>query len=378
MGAPTSDVTISDGTVEVTSGLYDTDDGLKLQVAGDANPRIHLTPQGLVKTGSGVNAPTELASSPVLFSQDFRYFDDGAIGASGTTNGEGSMGPIAWTDLNSLYGGAVAQAATVQDGVLQYRHASPYNMVVINDVSAHTAASDRIRIGVLHGGFLDDGTATEADDVRYLNITLTDTAGTGPIIHFHTEYDTDDVYTTVHLGRDVTGTPALDATTATLDRSIRAGDVLEFDVYDNGTTNVLTAYVNGESVLTLNDASDTFSELTNASIVANVAQSGTNDSKWLPSYYAYWGTTGSAWRPEGTGLHYQATTANWTAADPVSYRDALDEIASRLVAVEDPGTIAYTPGNGTHWADTDPANVQDALDRLASIVYTLNSSTAIP
>ena len=62
--SPSSDVSFSAGTVEVTSGLYDTDDGVKLRVAGDAFPRVHLTPQGVVKTGNGTEAPANLAAAP--------------------------------------------------------------------------------------------------------------------------------------------------------------------------------------------------------------------------------------------------------------------------------------------------------------------------
>lgn len=72
MPAPTSDVSISDGSVEVTSGLYDTSDGIKLQVAGDSYPRIHLTPQGEIKSGDGTATPNSGAGGPV-----FVYDSDG-------------------------------------------------------------------------------------------------------------------------------------------------------------------------------------------------------------------------------------------------------------------------------------------------------------
>lgn len=57
MTVQTADVSIQDGTITVSSGLHDTDDGIKLEVAGDAYPRIHFTPQGDIKTGDGTAAP---------------------------------------------------------------------------------------------------------------------------------------------------------------------------------------------------------------------------------------------------------------------------------------------------------------------------------
>lgn len=57
---PASDITFDGGSLVVTSGLYDTEDGIKLKVAGDVEPRVHITPQGSVKTGNGTTAPTAL------------------------------------------------------------------------------------------------------------------------------------------------------------------------------------------------------------------------------------------------------------------------------------------------------------------------------
>lgn len=53
----TADVSIDDGTITVQSGLFDTEDGIKLKVAGDSYPRIHLTPQGEVLQGDGTATP---------------------------------------------------------------------------------------------------------------------------------------------------------------------------------------------------------------------------------------------------------------------------------------------------------------------------------
>lgn len=58
----TADVSIDDATITVQSGLHDTDDGIFLKVAGDAYPRIHLTPQGTILQGDGTVAPEVQAS----------------------------------------------------------------------------------------------------------------------------------------------------------------------------------------------------------------------------------------------------------------------------------------------------------------------------
>ena len=55
--SPSADVSFAAGTITVTSGLYDTDDGIKLQVAGDVYPRLHFTPQGNALVGDGTLTP---------------------------------------------------------------------------------------------------------------------------------------------------------------------------------------------------------------------------------------------------------------------------------------------------------------------------------
>lgn len=42
------------------------------------------------------------------------------------------------------------------------------------------------------------------------------------------------------------------------------------------------------------------------------------------------------------------------------------------------GDVAYTPGDSSKWASPAPTTTQQALDRMASLLYTLNTSTAIP
>lgn len=67
---PTADVSVTDSAVEITSGLYDTADGFKAKVAGDAFWRVHITPQGVVSIGDGTEAPTSLAASLASYTPD--------------------------------------------------------------------------------------------------------------------------------------------------------------------------------------------------------------------------------------------------------------------------------------------------------------------
>lgn len=53
---------LSDGRIELTAGLYDTDDGFRARVSGDAYSRIHVTPQGAVLVGDGTVPPEPINS----------------------------------------------------------------------------------------------------------------------------------------------------------------------------------------------------------------------------------------------------------------------------------------------------------------------------
>ena len=57
---PTADVSVTDSAVEIASGLYDTDDGFKVKVAGDEFWRVHITPQGGILVGDGTSEPYDL------------------------------------------------------------------------------------------------------------------------------------------------------------------------------------------------------------------------------------------------------------------------------------------------------------------------------
>lgn len=73
---PASDITFDGGSLVVTSGLYDTEDGIKLKVAGDVEPRVHITPQGSVKTGDGTTAPTAISGVGLVSAFPVPIVDD--------------------------------------------------------------------------------------------------------------------------------------------------------------------------------------------------------------------------------------------------------------------------------------------------------------
>lgn len=54
---PASDITFDGGSLVVTSGLHDTEDGISLRVAGDAYARTRITPQGAIRQGVGDAEP---------------------------------------------------------------------------------------------------------------------------------------------------------------------------------------------------------------------------------------------------------------------------------------------------------------------------------
>lgn len=62
-----SDVQTTDSGITITSGLFDTDDGITLQVAGDAHPRVRITPQGGLLRGNGTATPTAPTTEDLTF-----------------------------------------------------------------------------------------------------------------------------------------------------------------------------------------------------------------------------------------------------------------------------------------------------------------------
>lgn len=74
---------ISDARIELTAGLYDTDDGFRARVSGDAFSRIHVTPQGAILLGDGSAAPQPISSGgssdliPADAAATGEGFDDG-------------------------------------------------------------------------------------------------------------------------------------------------------------------------------------------------------------------------------------------------------------------------------------------------------------
>lgn len=79
---------------------------------------------------------------------------------------------------------------------------------------------------------------------------------------------------------------------------------------------------------------------------------------------------------DASGVTYTpADSLNWTdSVDPGNVDDALDDLASRMSALEDEAApdaaqVTYTPQTSLHWTDSeDPGNVDDALDDLAARV----------
>lgn len=101
MSTPTSDITISPGNLDITSGLYDTEDGITLKVAADLYPRIHLTPQGLVLTGDGT-VPPEEAAPPA--SDAARTVPPDSVYTSGTGRGTPVTDHVSRTTLATALG----------------------------------------------------------------------------------------------------------------------------------------------------------------------------------------------------------------------------------------------------------------------------------
>lgn len=87
----------------------------------------------------------------------------------------------------------------------------------------------------------------------------------------------------------------------------------------------------------------------------------------------------------GDVTYTPAILANWTgSADPGNADAALDQLASRLVTIEnqvpqDASTITYTPNELTDWdSDLDPGDANDALDQLAERLSLVEAGTVAP
>ena len=123
-----SDVQITESDITITSGLYDTDDGIKLQVVGDDFPRIHITPQGEIKRGAGTDAPI---GGPTVYERTFTQTDSSAVinvddisGAYytvGTFSAEGDVYVVFLVDDIAAVGSfTVVMQGITDGGVLAY------------------------------------------------------------------------------------------------------------------------------------------------------------------------------------------------------------------------------------------------------------------
>jgi len=61
-------MSVASPSLTITSGEFDTDDGITMHISGEAHPRVRIAPQGTVSTGDGTSAPADIApvgSTPI-------------------------------------------------------------------------------------------------------------------------------------------------------------------------------------------------------------------------------------------------------------------------------------------------------------------------
>lgn len=61
-------MSVASPSLTITSGEFDTDDGITMQVAGEPHPRVRITPQGTVSAGDGTAPPADI--SPAVGSSE--------------------------------------------------------------------------------------------------------------------------------------------------------------------------------------------------------------------------------------------------------------------------------------------------------------------
>lgn len=158
--ASSSDISVEGGTISITSGLYDTDDGITLKVAGDAEPRIRITPQGEVKTGDGTEAPANLTGTVTPQAITATY----------------DAGSSAWLATIPSVAGAMYDVAAIDDStniilvfIVPDRDATGYFSAVVrpptdNPVSAigiaDSGGADWVEIGAIVNQYTTGGGAS--------------------------------------------------------------------------------------------------------------------------------------------------------------------------------------------------------------------------
>lgn len=162
---PTSDISIDEGTISITSGLFDTDDGVTLRVSADPYPRVHLTPQGQVKTGDGTAPPVPFTTEVTVVSD---VPTNSILGRTSPGTGDSeNLSPQEARALLSV-GRAIPPASVYTSGT---GRGTP----VFNNISRSTQA---ISLGTFFGGRVDvDGAFTRI----VFNVTATNLTGVQPL-----------------------------------------------------------------------------------------------------------------------------------------------------------------------------------------------------
>ena len=335
-----ADVSITEDTIEVTSGLHDTDDGIKLKVAGDSFPRVHLTPQGEVKVGDGTAAPT-----PGGGAREFIY------NSSGDQEG---VRYNTWADLMT--------AVTAAD--------QPKSILFEQDESIPVTGMPAAGWNLNGARLISDDTGVPADRpiITFPDGCKIDPAGIGLVLA-----------DTITLRSDSTS-PVITLDSAGI-QPVNLGDVVmmmataEVFIYCNNASGVFIVSLGAVSSLrtitsynSATGASETGSDhpvvgfnagtlslvtTTHASayIEAETVEGAANvtfshNHAWPDAYKAnilaagQTGISGSVLvdkQPGATSMEYtQTTTGHWTLADGSTLAATLDEIGSRLDALENP------------------------------------------
>jgi len=114
-------MSVASPSLTITSGEFDTDDGITMRVAGEAHPRVRISPQGTIETGDGDAAPASAGgiswgawSAPVLPAIQEgvpAWADVSGFGLPPLKWSENSSKTVEWTG-GSIYGKLVSGVPT--------------------------------------------------------------------------------------------------------------------------------------------------------------------------------------------------------------------------------------------------------------------------
>ena len=299
---------------------------------------------GQVWTTDGAVGAWVTPSQPVAASHDWRRYDDGAIGDTGLSNGEGSLGPVDWTDTSSLY--PVAQTAHVVDGALRIRNTGTLRVAHYyggpsTSLATHFATATEVRAGFVFAGWaggtdasaLTDAASVTVDERSKVTIIITDGTGSGPIAQMAAARYGGVVHYEFNYGLDVAGAPVISDYTD-LPRAPKAGDVFEMGLLETAGSVRVRLYFNGQVVdehtgvtdFTIGDL-ELFGTQLDATAVATAGQ-------WRAGIYAEWLTNGEAWAPatpipEVIPVDTSAFVGNLSSADDTVQKalETLDGVA---------------------------------------------------